>query len=75
MIHVDISNVAAWFYEQGGNEIHRALHICRGHFATYGDDNPLFGKHVGTFWRPMHVRGDKAAGEVRKSYKVQGASR
>jgi len=59
--------------EDGGNEIKRALHICRGHFATYGDDNPLFGKHTGTFWRPMHVRGHTEVGEVKKSYKVEGA--
>lgn len=57
---------------EGGNEIKRAMHICRGHFATYGDHNPLFGKHTGTFWRPMHVRGHKEVGEVRKSYKVEG---
>lgn len=56
----------------GGNEIKRALHICRGHFATYGDHNPLFGKHTGTFWRPMHVRGHKEIGEVKKSYNVKG---
>ena len=54
----------------GGNEIKRALHICRGHFATYGDHNPLFGKYTGTFWRPMHVRGHKEIGEVKKTYKV-----
>ena len=56
--------------EGGGNEIKRALHICRGHFATYGDHNPLFGKYTGTFWRPMHVRGHKEIGEVKKTYKV-----
>lgn len=56
----------------GGNEIKRALHICRGHFATYTDANPLFGRVTGTFWRPMHVRGTKEAGEVRKTYQVRG---
>ena len=55
---------------EGGDEVKRALHICRGHFATYTDDNPLFGKYTGTFWRPMHKRGHKEAGEVRKSYKI-----
>lgn len=55
----------------GGNEIKRALHICRGHFATYGDDNPLFGKHTGMFWRPMHMRGHKESGQVHKTYKVE----
>lgn len=58
--------------QSGESEIKRALHICRGHFATYTDDNPLFGKYTGTFWRPMHVRGDKAAGEIRKTYKIKG---
>lgn len=58
--------------QSGESEIKRALHICRGHFATYTDDNPLFGRYTGTFWRPMHVRGDKAAGEIRKTYKIKG---
>jgi len=48
----------------------RALHICRGHFATYSEDRPLFGKHSGTFWIPDHVRGNADAGKVEKSYKV-----
>lgn len=56
--------------ESGESEIHRALHICRGHFATYSEERPLFGKYTGTFWKPMHVRGSKGYGEVRKSYKV-----
>jgi hypothetical protein len=58
--------------QSGDNQIKRALHICRGHFATYGEHNPLFGRLTGTFWRPMHVRGNKDAGEVHKTYKVKG---
>jgi len=50
--------------------ISRALHICRGHFATYTPEHPLFGKYVGTFWRPDHVRGTKESGEVHKKYSV-----
>jgi hypothetical protein len=55
--------------------IAKALHICRGHFATYSADHPLFGKYVGTFWRPDHVRGKAEAGVVAKDYgvKVPGA--
>lgn len=49
----------------------RALHICRGHFATYTEDHPLFGKYVGTFWRPQHVRGHQSAGVVTKDYGVK----
>jgi hypothetical protein len=49
----------------------RALHICRGHFATYSDEKPLFGKYAGTYWKPQHVRGSKARGEVVKDYAVK----
>jgi hypothetical protein len=49
----------------------RALHICRGHFATYSEEKPLFGKVTGTVWIPAHVRGSKDAGEVRKDYKIK----
>lgn len=28
----------------------RELTHCPGHFKTYTEDNPLFGKHVGTWW-------------------------
>lgn len=52
------------------NGLKKALHICRGHFATYTADKPLFGKVTGTFWKPMHTRGSKARGEVKKDYKV-----
>lgn len=57
--------------EHRESEIHRALHICRGHFATYTEENPLFGRHVGTFWKPMHARGNKKHGEIKKDYKVK----
>jgi len=49
--------------------IPRALHICRGHFATY-TERPLFGKYRGTFWVPMHVRGAVEAGRTTKDYTV-----
>lgn len=47
-----------------------ALHICRGHFATYSPVKPLFGKYAGTFWKPQHLRGTKKHGEVVKDYSV-----
>lgn len=53
----------------------RALHICRGHFATYTEDAPLFGRVTGTFWRPQHVRGSKSAGAVVKDYNVKAPRR
>lgn len=48
-----------------------AFHICRGHFKTFKEDAPLFGKLTGTYWWPMHTRGDRAHGEVRKDYEVK----
>lgn len=48
----------------------RALHICRGHFAEYTEDAPLFGKHTGLFWRPQHVRGTLERGRVVKDYRL-----
>lgn len=58
---------------EGGSEMNglkKALHICRGHFATYSPDHPLFGKYEGTFWKPAHVRGSQKEGTVLKSYAV-----
>jgi hypothetical protein len=48
----------------------RALHICRGHFSTYSEERPLFGKVAGTFWIPAHVRGSAKQGVVVSDYNV-----
>ena len=48
----------------------QAMHICRGNWGEYKADHPLFGKHVGRFWRPMHIRGAAEHGIVRKDYSV-----
>jgi hypothetical protein len=61
--------------QEGGAEktgLKRALHICRGHFKTYTEEKPLFGKRTGTYWWPQTVRGSKARGEVVKDYAVKG---
>lgn len=47
-----------------------AKHKVRGHFATYTEDAPLFGKHVGTYWKPWHIRGNAAHGITVTDYKV-----
>ena len=52
------------------NGLVRALHICRGHFAHYTKEHPLFGKYTGTFYRPMHVRGSASQGITFKDYRV-----
>jgi len=45
-------------------------HLCRGHFATYTAEKPLFGKHVGKYWIPPHMKGKKENGEVVKDYAI-----
>jgi hypothetical protein len=47
----------------------RALHICRGHFKQY-QGRGLFGKLQGTYWWPVHVRGNPRSGISLKDYKV-----
>lgn len=62
---------------EGGSEQHglkKALHICRGHFATYREERPLFGRVAGTVWRPMHTRGQAKDRLVIKDYAVHPAS-
>lgn len=51
--------------------LNRALHICRGHFQTYTEEKPMFGKYAGTFWVPAHVRGTEDAGKVFKDYAIK----
>lgn len=54
-----------------GDRTARALHICRGHFRHYQEGRGLFGKYAGTFWVPMHVRGEKAQGITVKDYRIK----
>lgn len=44
------------------------FHLCRGHFATYTAERPLFGRHVGRFWIPPHTRGREERGKIEKDY-------
>ncbi len=46
------------------------IHFCRGHMREYTRDAPLFGKYVGRFWIPPHVRGNKKQGIIYKDYEV-----
>lgn len=71
---IDIDPMRRVLESEGGastNGLKKALHICRGHFATYTEDAPLFGRVVGTFWKPQHVRGTASAGAVVKDYNVK----
>lgn len=70
---LDIDPMRKVLDDDGGARTHgigRALHICRGHFATYTEDAPLFGRHTGTFWKPQHVRGSAKSGVVVKDYRL-----
>lgn len=65
---------------EGGLQQHgdvlKAMHICRGHFAQYGEQygtGKLFGKYEGQFWIPQHVRGKLERGVVTKDYQVKAA--
>ena len=51
-------------------EVKTALHICRGHFKTFTEDNPLLGRHTGTYWWPMHKRGSEKNGKINKDYRI-----
>ena len=55
---------------RNGNETIMPHHYCRGHFATYTEEKPLFGKYSGKFWIPAHVRGSVKNGAVVKDYCV-----
>jgi len=44
------------------------IHLARGHFKTYNEDNPLFGKLTGRYWWQPHVRGRNKNGIVMKDY-------
>jgi hypothetical protein len=70
---IDIEPMKKVLRGEGGSEtngLKKALHICRGHFATYTDDKKLFGRVTGTFWKPSHVRGSIKEGVVVSDYRV-----
>lgn len=48
-----------------------ALHICRGHFKTFTEDAPLFGKRTGTYWWQPQLRGKTEHGVVEKDYRLR----
>jgi hypothetical protein len=73
---LDIDPMRKVLRSDGGSDgggLKKALHICRGHFATYTEDAPLFGRVTGTFWKPQHVRGNAKSGAVVKDYRVKVA--
>lgn len=70
---IDIEHMKQILKTEGESEkngIKKALHICRGHFSTYTEEKPLFGKIAGTFWVPQHVRGSAKHGVVISDYNM-----
>lgn len=57
--------------EQGQATHGKALHVVRGHFVTYTDDKPLFGRVTGRFWRMSHTRGQNSTRMVAKEYAIK----
>jgi len=51
--------------------LRHALHICRGHFKTFTEEAPLFGRHVGTYWWEAQARGTTESGVIDKDYRVR----
>jgi hypothetical protein len=49
------------------------VHLCRGHFKSYSDDKPLFGRYTGRYWWQPAVRGNKQKGIIMKDYEVRAA--
>lgn len=47
------------------------IHLSSGHFKTYTEETPLFGKITGRFWWQPRVRGKNRDGVVMKDYKTQ----
>lgn len=60
--------------ERAANQDMMARHRVRGHFKTFTEDAPLFGKVVGTFWWGWQVRGNAKNGVVVSDYKIGDAS-
>lgn len=47
------------------------VHLCRGHFKHYDEDNKLFGRLTGTYWWQPQARGSKEKGMIHKDYKFK----
>lgn len=55
---------------QGGSHASPALHIRRGHFKTYTDAAPRFGRDVGTYWYEQALVGIQSNRVVVKDYEL-----
>lgn len=63
-----------WYGANSGKGDSKQLrhHVVRGHFKTYTEDAPRFGRpdQVGDFWIPSHARGNPELGRIEKDYRL-----
>jgi hypothetical protein len=52
---------------------HKRMHLVRGHFSTYTEVAPLFGRVVGRFWIPAHLAGLASEGIIDSDYRLEVA--
>jgi hypothetical protein len=67
---LDIPGAPNYWQTVPGAGDEKRLHIVRGHFKTYTEEAPLFGRTVGIIWVPCHARGNAALGIVEKDYSL-----
>jgi hypothetical protein len=67
-----VSRKLSDIFAETDQDVEKRIHSVRGHFSTYTEDAPLFGKLTGTFWIPPHWRGSEDVGRVDKTYKIIG---
>lgn len=70
VLEIDKATMRRAYGDAGETYEHMPLHLCRGHFKSYTQEKPLFGRLTGTWWWPQHVRGSATSGVVDKDYKV-----
>lgn len=49
----------------------KRLHWVRGHFSTYSETAPLFGRIAGRFWIPAHLSGLASEGVIDSDYRLE----
>jgi len=49
----------------------KRMHWVRGHFSTYTEVAPLFGRIVGRFWIPAHLSGLASVGVIDSLYRLE----
>ena len=71
MLAIDPNMTGSGSHKSTGEGGKRSFHIRRGNFANYDEENKLFGRFVGRYWRPSARIGSKEHGEVIKTYDVK----